>query len=92
MKLSKSLFATAIIGSCLVAPVANAQETVLQNLVSRMLTSVEHVTLQNIKKKTTESVANAAHGFSTTSEALNTKVTVTEIAATEKTNKASKSE
>ena len=92
MKLSKSLFATAIIGSCLVAPVANAQETVLQNLVSRMLTSVVEVTVDELQNQATESVANAAHGFSTTSEALNTKVTVTEIAATEKTNKASKSE
>ncbi len=92
MKLSKSIFATAIIGSCLVAPVASAQETVLQSLVSRMLTSVVEVTVDELQNQATESVANAAHNFSESTETTNTKVTVTEIAATQETNKSSKSE
>lgn len=93
MKAPKTLAVIALVGAAVTAPVANAQETVLQNLLSRMLTSAVEITMDELENQAVETVANTAHTFSPDNEVTGAKVTVTELAATDtKQSTPSKSE
>lgn len=93
MKAPKTLAVIALVGAAVTAPVANAQETVLQNLLSRMLTSAVEVTIDELENQAVETVANATHVISPDAEVQGATVKVTEIASTEsKQTKPSKSE
>ncbi|MDM7861436.1 hypothetical protein QTP81_12615 [Alteromonas sp. ASW11-36] len=93
MKATKTIATIALIGAALTAPVAHAQESVLQNILSRMLDSAVELTIDELQHQATETVANASHALTEKASDVQTKVTVTEFAAKDATtNEQSKSE
>ena len=60
MKFNKSLTALVILGASVDAPVANAQDNILQSIVSRVLSTALEVTAGELQQQATLSVANAA--------------------------------
>ena len=81
MKATKTIATIALIGAALTAPVAHAQESVLQNILSRMLDSAVELTIDELQHQATETVANATHSLTNQASDVQTKVTVTELAA-----------
>ena len=93
MKATKTIATIALIGAALTAPVAHAQESVLQNILSRMLDSAVELTIDELQHQATETVANATHVLTDQEPDVQTKVTVTELAAKDAaTNEQPKSE
>ena len=64
MKLAKTFTAIALVGSTFAAPAAVAQETVLQSLLSRMISSAVEVTVTDLQSQAAQSVANTAYHLS----------------------------
>ncbi|WP_100644414.1 hypothetical protein [Alteromonas facilis] len=81
MKFSKHIASTLVISSCLFAPIASAQEGVVQTMVSRMLSSVVELTVDELQNQAAEAVANTAHQFSDKADEVQTQVKVTELTA-----------
>lgn len=57
MKFTKSLIALVIVGASVTAPVASAQENLLQSVVSRILSSAVEITVDELQQQTSESVS-----------------------------------
>jgi hypothetical protein len=79
MKIRKSLTALVILSASIAAPVANAQDTVLHSILSRVLSSAVQVTTDELQQQATQSVANAAHHLSIDVTEVNTRVKITDL-------------
>ncbi|WP_100658196.1 hypothetical protein [Alteromonas flava] len=86
MKVITRITATLVLGASLLSPAAMAQENVLQSMVSRMLTSVVEITVDELQNQAAEAVANTAHNISEHDSEIKAKVKVTELTAAESQN------
>lgn len=74
-----SLLAATILSASLFSGAANAQESVLESLLTRMVSTAITVTSNEVKANVYESVVNTAYHFDLEGESATGSVSVTDI-------------
>ena len=77
-----SLLAASIVSITLFSAGANAQESILQSILTNMVDHAVSITTNEVKANVYQTVANTAYHFELEGEATMGKVEVTDIAAT----------
>ncbi|MDO6568192.1 hypothetical protein Q4561_14055 [Alteromonas sp. 1_MG-2023] len=81
-----SLLAASILSITLFSTGANAQESILQSILTNMVDHAVSITTNEVKANVYQTVANTAYHFELEGEATTGKVQVTDIAATSDTD------